>query len=115
MPLNELADQRLAHSIGIKICRVDKIAARRPVGFVDADFDDMLDLSFSMQYPQFVQGESFSAEVNVSEEQLGSMIKSSVELVKWCAHELRMQELASAKKDDDTNPCRIKFGNRDEK
>jgi hypothetical protein len=42
---------------------------------LDSDFHDMLDLSFSKQYPQFVQGESSSAEVTVSEEQLEEMIK----------------------------------------
>ncbi|MFI5089636.1 MAG: hypothetical protein ACHP7P_06220 [Terriglobales bacterium] len=81
---------------------------------LDADFDDMLDLSFSKKYSQFVQGESFGAEVSISEEQLEAMIKSSVQLVKWCAHELRMQELASAIKDDDANPGRIKSGQHNE-
>jgi hypothetical protein len=50
-----------------------------------SDFDDMLDLSFSKQYPKFVQGESSSADVTVSEEQLEEMIKGSVEMVKWSA------------------------------
>jgi len=77
---------------------------------LDSDFDDMLDLSFSKQYPQFVQGESSSAEVTVSEEQLEEMIKGSVELVKWSAQELRMRKLTDAVKDDDANPGRIELG-----
>ena len=52
---------------------------------LDSDFDDMLDLSFSKQYPKFVQGESSSAEVTASEEQLEEVITGSVELVKWSA------------------------------
>ena len=52
---------------------------------LDPDFDDMLDLSFSKQYPKFVQGESSSAEVTASEEQLEEVITGSVELVKWSA------------------------------
>jgi hypothetical protein len=77
---------------------------------VDSDFDDMLDLSSPKQYPQFVQGESSSAEVTVSEERLEEMIKGSVELVKWSAQELRMPELTEAVKDDDANPGRIELG-----
>jgi hypothetical protein len=70
----------------------------------------MLDLSFYKQYPQFVQAESSSAEVTVSEERLEEMIKGSVELVKWSAQELRMPELTEAVKDDDANPGRIELG-----
>src|ERR1700704_1352079 len=70
----------------------------------------MLDLSFSKQYPQFVQGESSSAQVTVSEEQLEEMIKGSMELVKWSAQELRIRELTEAVKDDDANPGRIELG-----
>jgi hypothetical protein len=81
----------------------------------DRDFNDMLDISFSLKYPEFVDGEGSSAEVSVREDQLQAMINNSVALVKWCAHELRIREHASAIKDDDANPGRMKFGLSSEK
>jgi hypothetical protein len=69
----------------------------------------MLDLKFSSAFPDFVDGEGADAEVAVSQEQLESMAKSSLELVKWCAVHIRERELALAKADDDANPGRRFF------
>jgi hypothetical protein len=73
------------------------------------DPNQMLDLRFSTAYPDFVDGEGSNAEVAVSQEQLESMVKSSLELVKWCAVQIRAKELALAKADDDANPGRRVF------
>jgi hypothetical protein len=73
------------------------------------DLSQLLNLKFSMAYPEFVDGEGLDAEVAVSQEQLESMIKSSLKLVKWCAVEIRKKELAFAKADDEANPGRRVF------
>jgi hypothetical protein len=57
-----------------------------------------LDMRFSEKYPEYVSGTGMSAEVSVSEEQLGKAIKSSVGLVGWLAGELRKRELSSINK-----------------
>jgi len=73
------------------------------------DPNQMLDLKFSGAFPDFVDGNGSDAEVAVSQEQLESMVKSSLELVKWCAVQIRARELAFAKADDDANPGRRVF------
>jgi hypothetical protein len=73
------------------------------------DTNKMLDLKFSSAFPDFVTGEGVDAEVAVSQEQLQFMIKSSLELVKWCAERIRKKELAFAKADDDAHPGRRVF------
>jgi hypothetical protein len=73
------------------------------------DPNQMLDLKFSTSFPDFVDGEGSDAEVAVSQEQLESMVKCSLELVKWCAEQIRARELAFAKGDDDANPGRRVF------
>jgi|GEM_PF-6079483 len=73
------------------------------------DLNQMLDLKFSTTFPDFVDGEGSDAEVAVSQEQLESMVKGSLELVKWCAEQIRARELAFAKDDDDANPGRRVF------
>jgi hypothetical protein len=55
-------------------------------------------MRFSEKYPEYVSGTGMSAEVSVSEEQLGKAIKSSVGLVGWLAGELRKRELSSINK-----------------
>jgi len=74
---------------------------------LSAAWDDMLDLSFSEQYPEFVEGEGWNAEVRVTKRQLDSMIKDAIALVRWCAQELRQLELAHAVRDDEDNPGRV--------
>jgi hypothetical protein len=73
------------------------------------DPNKMLNLKFSAGFPEFVDGEGLDAEVAVSHEQLEYMVKSSLELVKWCAVQIRAKQLAWAKTDDDANPGRIIF------
>jgi hypothetical protein len=73
------------------------------------DLNQMLDLKFSTAFPDFVDGEGSDAEVAVSQEQLESMVKDSLELAKWCAEQIRARELACAKDDDDANPGRRVF------
>jgi hypothetical protein len=69
----------------------------------------MLNHKFSTAFPEFVDGEGVDAEVAVSQDQLESMVKSSLELVKWCAVQIRAKQLAWAKTDDEANPGRITF------
>jgi hypothetical protein len=73
------------------------------------DPNKMLNLKFSTAFPEFVDGEGLDAEVAVSHEQLEYMVKSSLELVKWCAVQLRAKQLTWAKADDDANPGRRVF------
>jgi hypothetical protein len=82
----------------------DQEGARTPF-----DPSQMLDLKFSKAHPEFVDGEGSDAEVAVSQKQLEAMIKSSLELVKWCALQIRAKQLAWAKADDDANPGRRAF------
>jgi hypothetical protein len=68
--------------------------------YSEATFDQgdegYLDMRFSAAYPEFVTGKGMCAEVCVSQEQLDSMVESSIALVKWLAVELRRQECAGA-------------------
>jgi hypothetical protein len=73
------------------------------------DHNKMLNHKFSTAFPEFVDGEGVDAEVAVSQDQLESMVKSSLELVKWCAVQIRAKQLAWAKTDDEANPGRITF------
>ena len=73
------------------------------------DPNRMLNLKFSTAFPEFVDGEGLDAEVAVSQEQLAYMVKRSLELVKWCAVQIRERQLACAKADDDANPGRRAF------
>lgn len=61
-----------------------------------------LDMEFSENYPEYVSGTGFGAEVSVSEKQLEEHIKASVDLVGWLAGELRTRELASIGKTSDS-------------
>jgi hypothetical protein len=73
------------------------------------DPNEMLDIKFSTAFPEFVEGEGSDAEVAVNHEQLKNMVKGSLELVKWCAVQIRAKQLAWAKADDDANPGRRVF------
>jgi len=57
-----------------------------------------LDMEFSEKYPEYVSGSGVNAGVNVTQEQLQSMIESSVALVGWLAKELRAREASSLEK-----------------
>ena len=57
--------------------------------------DGYLDTSFSKDYPEYVSGTGMTAEVNVSDEKLQQHVKSSLELVRWLAEELRPREIAA--------------------
>lgn len=56
---------------------------------------DMLDTKFSDKFPEFVRGSDFSAEVEVSEQQLDLGIERSIEMVKWISEQLRAKELVA--------------------
>jgi hypothetical protein len=56
---------------------------------------DMLDTKFSDKFPEFVHGSDFSAEVEVSEQQLDLGIERSIEMVKWISEQLRAKELVA--------------------
>ena len=60
----------------------------RPDGTID-----MYDTSFSEKYPEFVEGNDFSAEVVVRQEQLDRGIECSIEIVKWVSEQLRAKEV----------------------
>lgn len=62
---------------------------------------DILDMTFSERYPEYVEGSGIGAVVSVSKEQLDGTIKAATQLVAWLAAELRKRELANAK--DTTN------------
>lgn len=89
----------------------DTLAAPVDRGGKGIPFDpnDMLDLTFSTAFPEFVDGEGLDAEVVVSYEQLKMMLKGSLELVKWCAVQIRAKHLAWAKAYDEANPGRRVF------
>jgi hypothetical protein len=89
----------------------DTLAAPVDHGGKGTPFDpnEMLDLNFSTAFPEFVDGEGSDAKVAVSHEQLKKMVKGSLELVKWCAVQIRAKQLAWAKADDDANPGRRVF------
>ena len=53
----------------------------------------MYDTSFSDQFPEFVEGSDFSAEVVVSQEQLQLGLDYSIEIVKWVSEQLRAKEV----------------------
>jgi hypothetical protein len=82
---------------------VQEVASRRDEGATTFDFDDLLDLRFSAAFPQFVEGGASSAEVRVTQDQLQSMTVSAIDLVEWCAKQLRERELDAARADDETN------------
>jgi hypothetical protein len=54
-----------------------------------------LDTTFSQDYPQFVDGEGWDAEVVVSQEQLDLMCDDSIALVRWLAKELDARDRAA--------------------
>jgi hypothetical protein len=54
---------------------------------------NIYDTSFSDNYPEFVEGSDFSAEVVVSKEQLDRGIECSIEIVKWVSEQLRATEV----------------------
>jgi hypothetical protein len=56
-----------------------------------------LDLSFSKNFPQFVDGDGFFARVRITEKQLDSAVDLSISLTRWVAQQLRARELAAAK------------------
>lgn len=60
-----------------------------------SDAPELMDTSFADEYPAYVSEDG--SEVSVSEEQLQSFIKSSVELAGWLVSELRTRELAHLK------------------
>lgn len=58
-----------------------------------------LDTTFSKDYPQFVTGEGWDSEVDVSQEQLDLMCDASVALVRWLAAKLDAQDQAAGRSD----------------
>ncbi len=64
---------------------------------INGDENGWLDMNFSRDYPEYVEGEEMSAEVNVSQELLDKNLDASIELVGWLAGELRRREVASTK------------------
>ena len=65
---------------------------------ISAGDEGFLITDFSENYPQFVEGSGFSAEVRITEEQLNDAVEYSLELVKWLAAELRAKELHETEK-----------------
>lgn len=65
----------------------------------EAGFDGMLDFNFSNRCPEFVQGEGYSAEVDVTDELLDFAVSQSRELVIYVAKQLRVKELEFAKQE----------------
>jgi len=64
----------------------------------DADVYDHRDLSFSTKYPRMVEGEDYSAEVVITDQQLVSATKKAIELIRYTSSQLRARHLAIAKK-----------------
>jgi len=71
--------------------------------------NEVLDPKFSTAFPEFVDGEEPDDEVAVGHEQLKKMVKGSLELVKWCAVQIRAKQLDWARADDDANLGRRVF------
>jgi hypothetical protein len=62
--------------------------------------DTFLDLRFSQEYPEFVNGDGSLAEVTVCQEQLESMIENAGKLVDYCAERIRLRELLLVEADE---------------
>ena len=62
-------------------------------------FTDHWDHRFLDQFPDFVDGEGFTAKVRVTEDQLTEAATKAVELVKWVAGALREKQLAQEPRD----------------
>jgi hypothetical protein len=112
-PFREVRNQ-IVHDGGIAnpyklLMDVQDVGSRPDERAITFDFDDLLDLRFSQAYPHFVQGEGSSAKVRVTQEQLQSMTSSAIELVEWCAEQLRERELEVATADDEANSDKSSF------
>jgi hypothetical protein len=72
---------------------------------VDMDVGDegMLDLSFSKQYPQFVDGTGYGANISITDEQLDSAVDSSLALVRYLSEELYKKQLEAGIKERDAS------------
>lgn len=65
---------------------------------------DLWDTSFADKYPEYVHGSGgIDAEVEVTEEQLQTHVDASLQLARWLADELHVQDEAARKRLEDQN------------
>lgn len=62
---------------------------------IEAGSAGWVDESFSKNYAEFVHGEGYNAEIDITDELLERCIQRSIELVRHVATQLRQKELAS--------------------
>ena len=67
----------------------------------DAGEEGYFDVSFSKEYPQFVD-DGFPAHIRITDEQLNVAIESAIRLVKWISEQLRSKELETDRAETQT-------------
>jgi hypothetical protein len=57
---------------------------------LEAGDEGFYDLTFSKKYPEFIEGEGGSAQINVSLQQLHKAVESSINMLGWISEELHV-------------------------